>query len=79
MIKWLVLIFGFYLVVWILIWQYYSYTPISKQIDLKTMSLKNPNYITSEYSTCNWDCRNYSSSSSSSGRSSWWWGSSGWK
>ncbi|MBB1564798.1 hypothetical protein HG430_002025 [Candidatus Gracilibacteria bacterium] len=78
MIKWLVLIFCFYLVIGVLIWQYYSYTPISKQIDLKTMSLKNPNYITSEYSTCSGDCRNYSSSSSS-GRSSWGGGSSGGK
>lgn len=79
MLKWLVLIFCFYFVIWVLIWQYYSYTPISKQIDVKTMSLKNPNYITSEYSTCSWDCRNYSSSSSSGRSSSWWWGSSGWK
>ena len=41
-----------------------EYPQISKQIDLKTMSLKNPNFITSTRNICSWDCRNYSSSSS---------------
>ena len=41
-----------------------SYTPISKQIDVKTMQIHSPKYIISKSSKCTWTCRNYSSSSS---------------
>ncbi|MDQ7010035.1 MAG: hypothetical protein Q9M94_07130 [Candidatus Gracilibacteria bacterium] len=46
-----------------------SYTPISKQIDLKTMSLKKPDYLIYSYSICKGSCKNYSSSSSYGGGS----------
>jgi len=50
-----------------------EYPQISKQIDLKTMSLKKPEYIVNKWNRCVWTCRNYSSSSSYG------WGSYGWK
>lgn len=53
-----------------------NYVPISKQIDVKTMQIKNLSYITKTWDTCVWSCVNRSSSSSSS---SWGWWSSGWK
>ena len=48
-----------------------SYPQISKQIDLKTMSLKKPDYIIYKYDICNGTCMNYSSSSSYWGGSFW--------
>ena len=51
-----------------------EYPQISKQIDLKTMSLTKPDFITTSRNSCVWSCRNYSSSSSYG--SSW---SFGWK
>lgn len=72
MIKWF-LILG--LTPW-LIWLYFSYTsaytPISKQIDLKTMSVKKPDFIITTRNKCVGNCTNYSSSSS------YWWGGSFW-
>ncbi|MCP4523084.1 MAG: hypothetical protein GY828_02590 [Candidatus Gracilibacteria bacterium] len=53
-----------------------SYTPISQQIDMKTMSVQNPSYMIRTWSTCTGTCKNYSSSSSSS---SWGGGSYGGK
>ena len=35
-----------------------------KQIDLKTMSLKKPDYIIKTWNSCSGNCTNYSSSSS---------------
>ena len=68
-----------YILIFCLIWTWIwgviaynsSYTPISKQIDLKTMSLKKPDYILYKYDVCKWSCRNYSSSSSYWGWSFW--------
>ena len=51
-----------------------SYKPISQQIDVKTMSINNMDYIERKWDTCVGSCKNYSSSSSSSS----WWGSSYW-
>ena len=52
----------------ILIWYFFAYntkyTPISKQIDVKTMSLKKPDFIVFKHNSCFWDCTNYASSSS---------------
>ncbi len=70
-----------YIILFVLLWVWVgfvsskvsSYTPISKQIDLKTMSLKKPDYIYKRWSECKWTCINYSSSSSYG------WGSYGWK
>lgn len=79
MFKWIFVIFVFYLLLWILFWYYFSfYTPISKQIDVKTMSFSNPNYFYENSSICDWDCTDYQSSSSSSSSWGWGWGSS-WK
>lgn len=49
-----------------------SYQPISKQIDVKTMSVNKLDYIERKWSNCVGLCRNRSTSSSSSS----WWGSS---
>jgi hypothetical protein len=58
------------------IWYFFaynsSYIPISKQIDLKTMSLKKPDFIVFKRDVCYWTCRNFSSSSS------YWWAWSFW-
>jgi len=64
MFKWI--IWAVILYAWIgFVMAYNSeYPQISKQIDLKTMSLKKPNFITSTRSICSWNCTNYSSSSS---------------
>jgi hypothetical protein len=51
-----------------------SYQPISKQIDVKTMSINKLDYLERKWNTCVGSCRNRSSSSSSSS----WWGSSYW-
>ena len=48
-----------------------SYTPLSKQIDVRTMSLTSPQHIILSKSSCSWSCRNYSSSSSYGWSSSW--------
>ncbi len=74
MIKWIFLFTILWLWLWIVSAYNSSYTPISKQIDLKTMSLKKPDYIIKTSSTCVWTCENYSSSSSYG----WGW-SLGWK
>lgn len=64
MFKWILL----FSIIWVWIWGVWaynsSYTPISKQIDLKTMSVKKPNYILYKYNICKWTCQNYSSNSS---------------
>lgn len=68
-------------IIWVIVWSMicgyflvgYTYKPISKQIDVKTMSLTKPDYILKKWSVCNWSCRNYSSSSS------YWGGSFSWK
>lgn len=72
MFKFIFLIFFVYLIIWVVASYTSSYTPISRQIDVKTMSLTNPDYIFSRTSSCNWTCKNYSSPSSWG--SSWWWG-----
>jgi len=73
MIKWILL----FSIIGAWIWWVAAYTSeypqISKQIDLKTMSLKKPEYIVNKWNRCVWTCRNYSSSSSYG------WGSYGWK
>lgn len=73
MLKWITI----FSLIWISIWWFSAYSSsspqISKQIDLKTMSLKKPDYIFYTYEICNWDCTNYSSSSS------YWGGSFSWK
>jgi hypothetical protein len=53
-----------YAAIWFVMAYNSEYPQISKQIDLKTMSLTKPNFITSTRSSCVWSCRNYSSSSS---------------
>lgn len=73
MLKWIVTIFMFYLLVWFIIAYNSSYKPISRQIDVKTMSLREPNYTIYKHDSCSWDCRDRSSSSSS------WWSYSSWK
>jgi len=68
-ILWTTLVFGS-------LWYYLaiaSYTPISKQIELKTMQIHKPEHIIKSWYTCVWTCRNYSTSSSSYGSSSYWW------
>ncbi len=74
MLKWILII----TVISIWIWYFFSYNSsypsISKQIDLKTMSLKKPDFIVFTRSICAWRCENYASSSSY-----WWWGSFWWK
>ncbi len=73
MFKWIFAVFLIYTWIAIIFAYNSSYTPISKQIDLKTMSLKKPDFIVLTRSNCVWDCRNYSDSSS------YWWWSYGWK
>jgi len=73
MFKWIILMVILYSGIWYFVALYSNYTPISKQIDVKTMSIKKPSYIILKRNTCVWTCRNYSSSSSSRwGGSSWW-------
>lgn len=64
MFKWIAL----FLIIWAWVWWVAayssSYTQISKQVDLKTMSLKQPNYMIKKWNKCSWNCKNYSSSSS---------------
>lgn len=75
MLKWILWTFLIYGLIWGYLAVNSSYKPISEQIDVKTMSLKQPDYIVKKWSNCVGSCRNYSSSSSSS-----WGGSSyGWK
>ena len=72
MFKWILLVtlifwwYGYYLA-------NASYTDISKQIDLKTMQIKKPDYILKKSNSCVWSCKNYSTS----GR--YWWSSYWWK
>ena len=71
MLKW---ILGTTIIFWSL-WAYYAssnYVPLSKQIDVKTMQVKNIDYITKTWDSCSWDCRNYSSNSSRGGWSYGW-------
>ena len=77
MFKFIFLIFFVYLIIWVVASYTSSYTPISRQIDVKTMSLSNPSYLTKETDICEWTCQDYSSSSY--WWSSWWWWSSSWK
>lgn len=67
MFKWVISVFLIY--TWIaIVFAYTSeYTPISKQIDVKTMSLTKPDYIILTRNVCKGDCKNYSSNSS------YWW------
>ena len=78
MLKWILLFGMLGIGLWIVSAYNSSYTPISKQIDLKTMSLKKPDYIIEKSSDCVWTCKNYTSNYSSSS-SFWWWGSLGGK
>lgn len=71
MTKWILMMFLVYGWIWYAIALNSSYTPISKQIDVKTMSIQEPDYIVKKWEVCTWTCKNYSSSSSSSS-SSWW-------
>lgn len=73
MIKWFIWAIIIYAGIWFVLAYNSEYIPISKQIDLKTMSLKKPDFIIMTRSNCVWSCRNYSSSSSYG-----WW-SYGWK
>ncbi len=68
MLKWIFVIVLISAWIWYFFAYNSSYTPISKQIDLKTMSLKKPDFIVFKRNICSWTCRNYSSSSS------YWWG-----
>ena len=72
MLKWILII----TIISTWIWYYFaynsSYKPISKQIDLKTMSLKQPDFLVYKRSKCVWNCENYSSSSSYWGGWSFW-------
>lgn len=72
MFKWIIWAIMIYAGIWFVLAYNSEYTPISKQIDLKTMSIKKPDFITSSRSICSWNCKNYSSSSSY-GSSSYWW------
>jgi hypothetical protein len=74
MLKWILGTFFIYILVGWYIAANSSYKPISQQIDVKTMSINKPDYITRTWNSCIGSCRNYSSSSSSSS----WWGSSYW-
>jgi len=73
MFKWIAWALVLYAGIWFTLAYTSEYTPISKQIDLKTMSLKKPDFIVNKRDNCIWSCRNFSSSSSYG-----WW-SSGWK
>lgn len=73
MFKWIIWFIVLYAGIWFILAYNSEYTPISKQIDLKTMSLKAPSFIIKKWDTCSWICTNYSSSSSY--WSGWW----GWK
>jgi hypothetical protein len=72
MLKWII----WFIVIWIWVWwvsaYFSSYTPISKQVDLKTMSLKKPDFIIKKWNICTWTCRNYSTSTSYWSSSYWW-------
>ncbi len=70
MFKWIILIFVVYAIVGVTVAYQSESTPISTQVDLKTMSLHNPQYITETQKICVGTCRNYSSSSSWGGGSS---------
>jgi hypothetical protein len=72
MFKWIIWAVILYAWVWFVMAYTSEYTPISKQIDLKTMSLKKPDYIIKKWDRCVWSCRNYSSSSSYGGWSFGW-------
>lgn len=50
-----------------------SFEPISKQIDVKTMQIYQPQYILRKWNSCAWSCRNYSTNGS------YWWSSYWWK
>ena len=76
MFKWLIIATLIYWGIWYFLAVNSTYRPISEQIDMKTMSIKKPEYIISKRSECIGTCQNYSSSSSSS---SWWWWGWGWK
>ena len=73
MFKWIIWAMIIYAGIWFVLAYSSEYTPLSKQIDLKTMSLKKPDFIIITRNSCLWSCRNYSSSSSYG-----WW-SYGWK
>ncbi len=66
MFKWILWAMAIYWIIWWIFAVNSSYKPISEQIDVKTMSLRNPDYITKKWNNCSGSCRNYSSSSSSS-------------
>lgn len=74
MFKWLLIATVIYWWVWYFLAVNSSYKPISEQIDVKTMSLKFPDYILETRNVCSWICTNYSTNNSSS----WWWGGSSW-
>lgn len=74
MLKWIIWTIIIYTAVWYFLVTS-SYTPLSMQIDVKSMSVSGINYMTREWSICSGDCTDYSSDSSSS---SWgWWVSGG--
>lgn len=72
MFKWIIWAIAIYAGIWFILAYNSEYTPISKQIDLKTMSLKKPDFIVVTRNICSWNCTNYSSSSSYWGWSYWW-------
>ena len=69
MFKWILATFLVYAWVWFSISYTSAYPQISKQVDLKTLDIKRPNFIVKKWDKCVWTCENYSSSSS------YWWGS----
>jgi hypothetical protein len=71
MFKWIILVITIYAGIWFILAYNSEYPQISKQIDVKTMSLKQPTFITSTRNSCVWSCTNFSSSSSYWGWSSW--------
>jgi hypothetical protein len=72
MLKWILGMVLIYTLIWWYISVNSSYKPISQQIDVKTMSVKNLDYIERKWDTCVGSCKNRSSSTSTSS----WWGSS---
>ncbi len=71
MTKWILLMFAVYWGIWYAIASTSSYTPISQQIDVKSMSLKTPEYVEKKWDICDGTCKNRSSTSTSS-----WWSAS---
>lgn len=71
MFKWIFWLLFLYAGIWFVLAYNSEYTPLSKQIDVKTMSLKKPDFIIKKWNSCSGDCRNYSSSSSYWGGSYW--------